>query len=91
MKKIFLILIVLSLITACNSSGKSGIGTIEGITMEKNGEIVVLVNLDNGDKVRAIPLVKDGKVTVTGGQKVEVERMKKSKLWKIIRIVENEE
>ena len=74
-----------ALITACGSSRRTGTVAVAAI---EEGQIVTVVKLDNGTEVKAIPMSESGMVQLVGGQKVEVEPGKGSKLWKIVRILE---
>ena len=74
-----------ALITACGSSRRTG--TVAGAAIEE-GQIVTVVKLDNGTEVKAIPMTESRMVQLVGGQKVEVEPGKGSKLWKVVRILE---
>ena len=77
--------VLCTLMTACGSSRRTG--TVAGAAIEE-GQIVTVVKLDNGTEVKAIPMTESGMVQLVGGQKVEVEPGKGSKLWKVVRILE---
>ena len=74
-----------ALITACGSSRKTG--TVTGAAIDE-GQIVTVVKLEDGSEVKAIPMSESGMIELVGGQKVEVEPGKGSKLWKVVRILE---
>ncbi len=85
-RRIFLVIFLLCiLITACGSSRKTG--TVTGVALEE-GQVVAVVKLDDGTEVKAIPMQQSGAAKVTGGEKVEVEPAKDSKLWKVVRVLE---
>lgn len=80
-----LALLLCLLLTACGAT--KGTGTVTGAALV-DGQMVAVVKLDNGTEVNAIPLAESGVVTLKGGQRVEVERTKDGKLWKVVRTLE---
>jgi len=79
------VFLLCALITACGSSRKTG--TVTGAAIDE-GQVVSVVKLDDGTEVKAIPMSESGMIQLVGGQRVEVEPDKGSKLWKVVRTLE---
>ncbi|MGD0014427.1 MAG: hypothetical protein ABSD56_08400 [Bryobacteraceae bacterium] len=80
---LLILVLVCCLLPGCGSGRKTG--TVTGIAII-DGEVAVLVKLDDGSQVRAFRrefLTPE----ITGGQKVEVERLPNSKYWKVVRVL----
>lgn len=77
-----MVLLPCLLLTACGPS--KGTGTVTGAALV-DGQMVAVVKLDNGTEVKAIPLSESGVTTFKGGERVEVERTKDRKLWRVVR------
>jgi len=87
------ILVVLSLLLSACSSKKTG--TVEGLVWvrERPNELLARITLEDGTEILALPKVVfvtdsgSGWELVKKGQRVEVEPIKDSKDWKIVRII----
>jgi major membrane immunogen (membrane-anchored lipoprotein) len=93
----FLTVMICILITACAPSRKTGTvlneGTVTGMEYSDQGQlgayrVELVVKLDDGTEVTAIWMKEQGKDVVIKGRRVEVEREKDSKGWKVIRILQ---
>jgi len=80
---LLVLVLICCLLPGCGSGRKTG--TVTGISIV-DGEIAVLVKLDDGAQVTAL---RGESLTpkITGGQKVEVEPLPNSKYWKVVRVL----
>lgn len=81
---LLILVLICCLLPGCGSGRKTG--TVTGVAIA-DGEIAVVVKLDNGSEVTAR---RGENLTpqITGGQKVEVERLD-SKYWKVVRVLDS--
>jgi len=92
MKKLLTVLCLILSITilSCDKNlTENKTGTVSGVAMTDEGQVVTVVKLDDGTEIKAVSMPDSGMVTVTGGQRVEVEPpAKDSELWKVVRVLE---
>jgi hypothetical protein len=80
---LLILVLICCLLPGCGSGRKTG--TVTGVALA-DGEIVVVVTLDDGAQVRAF-IGESLSQKITGVQKVEVERRPFSKYWKVVRLL----
>ena len=75
---------LLLLLVACGGSARTG--SVTGAALSEDGQVVAVVKMDDGREVQAVmPSDSGGSVTLVGGQRVEVEPVSNSKLWRVVR------
>ena len=86
-QRVGLLLLVLAI--ACGGSAKTG--SVTGATLSDDGQAVAVVKMDDGGEVHAVmPADSSGLVKLVGGQRVQVEPMPNSKLWRVVRTLGKE-
>jgi hypothetical protein len=82
---------VLLLLLAVACGGSANTGSVTGAALSEGGQIVAVVKMDDGREVQAVmPAGSGGSVTLVGGQRVQLEPMPDSKLWRVVRTLDSE-
>ena len=82
-------LLLLVFAIACGGSARTG--SVTGAALSDDGQIVAVVKMDDGREVQAVvPADSSGSVALVGGQRVQLEPMPNSKLWRVVRTLDKE-
>lgn len=82
-------MVLLSLLLAVACGGSANTGSVTGAALE-GGQVVAVVKMDDGREVQAVmPADSSGSVALVGGQRVQLEPIPDSKLWRVVRTLDS--